>query len=233
MKKFIPLFILFLIQYSVQAQDLVAEQASVNVDVLMDGANYYEFIDFTNNSSTDMEVEWARVTNDLPDGWLAFICIEGGSCYNSTTDASPAGEDWVIPAGESRWLEVQFRADAVNGTAVEGTGTVVLSMTDKNNANNTASATWVGTASVSPVKDLEQEDIKIFPNPASNFIKLSNSSIVEQIEVFNLIGRKVKTFFDVAEGSLYNIADLPKGIYMIRMLDADNETLVTKRISKR
>ncbi len=233
MKKNLLLILLsFSIFATASAQMLNAEEETAHVNVIMDGGNYFELIYFTNSSSTNMEVEWERISNDLPAGWLSFVCIDGGSCYPPSTNGSTANENWVIPAGESRWLEVQMRATEAEG-AVPGTGTVVLEMRDKNNPNNADQATWVGTAFSTPTDDIEVDDVKVYPNPASDFIKISNAGGIETIEIYNLIGKKVKNFTGISDDDTYDISGLPTGMYLIRMLDEDGELLITKRISKK
>ena len=66
--------------------------------------------------------------------------------------------------------------------------------------------------------DQPQIKITIFPNPATNFISISNEDKVSEISVFNLVGRKIKTF-EVQEGAKYNVSDLPQGMYLVQVID--------------
>lgn len=84
-----------------------------------------------------------------------------------------------------------------------------------------------------PVAQLiSKKNISVFPNPAANFISLSDSDDVRQLVVFNVVGRKMKSFM-VTEGEKYNIAELPKGMYLIQILGFDNKVITTQRLSKR
>ncbi|MFN7116916.1 MAG: T9SS type A sorting domain-containing protein [Saprospiraceae bacterium] len=74
--------------------------------------------------------------------------------------------------------------------------------------------------------------IKIFPNPATDYFEISQSEKVAQIVVFNLVGKELKRF-DANEGQRYNIAELPKGLYLVQLLDRSGQTIVTQRVSKR
>ena len=77
-------------------------------------------------------------------------------------------------------------------------------------------------------------ELKVFPNPVTSFINLSSNSkdIVEKIQIFNLVGRKMKSF-DFEEGEKYFVGDLPKGMYLIQLLGAKSQILRTQRVSKR
>ncbi len=79
---------------------------------------------------------------------------------------------------------------------------------------------------------ISKGDLKIFPNPATNFISVSENDNVKQILVFNLVGRKMKTFKAI-KGEKYFVGDLPKGIYLIQLLGTKNKILRTQRVSKR
>ena len=79
----------------------------------------------------------------------------------------------------------------------------------------------------------QKENITIYPNPATTHIGLSSSDGVERIIVFNMVGRQMKNF-QVGEGDKrYYVGDLPRGMYLIQLLSANNEVLTTKRVSKR
>lgn len=75
-------------------------------------------------------------------------------------------------------------------------------------------------------------DLKIYPNPASNFIQLKVTAGVSAIIIYNLVGRKIKDFTP-AKDKTYLIADLPKGMYLIQLLDFSGKVLTTQRLSKK
>lgn len=74
--------------------------------------------------------------------------------------------------------------------------------------------------------------ISIFPNPASDFIQLENGAKVNQILVYNLVGRKMKTFKAV-EDEKYDISALPHGMYLVQLVDKSKKIITTQRINKR
>lgn len=92
------------------------------------------------------------------------------------------------------------------------------------NTNQTGSGTFTITAqesSVLSVDDFTQVDVELilYPNPASTFvnIKMSDNSEINNIEINNLIGKRVlfeKT--DNDRNLQINISNLSKGVYFIR-----------------
>lgn len=77
-----------------------------------------------------------------------------------------------------------------------------------------------------------KSNLKIYPNPAFDFIRLKESTGVKSLVIYNLVGRKVKKF-DAEKGKSYRIADLPKGMYLVQLLGKDGKVLTTQRMSKK
>lgn len=63
--------------------------------------------------------------------------------------------------------------------------------------------------------------ILIYPNPASNFIELKADKLSNNIsiEIYNIIGKPMNIFYNK---SRINIADLPNGVYLLKIIDFEN-----------
>ncbi|HFA49495.1 MAG TPA: T9SS type A sorting domain-containing protein [Bacteroidetes bacterium] len=79
----------------------------------------------------------------------------------------------------------------------------------------------------------EQPSISIYPNPATNFISVNNDENVKTITIFNLVGRKLKSFQNVQKNAHYDVSDLPNGMYLVQVINHSNKIITTQRISKR
>ena len=55
---------------------------------------------------------------------------------------------------------------------------------------------------------------------------------VKFIEVYNVVGRKLSEFTVGNNSSKFDISDLQRGMYMVRMLDRNKNIIRTQRISK-
>ena len=75
-------------------------------------------------------------------------------------------------------------------------------------------------------------DFRVFPNPATDYIQVSDNDIVQEVVVYNLVGRQVKSFSYSAGESFY-IGNLPQGMYLVRLIGAENKVLTTKRVNIR
>ncbi|RMG94376.1 MAG: T9SS C-terminal target domain-containing protein, partial [Chloroflexi bacterium] len=56
-----------------------------------------------------------------------------------------------------------------------------------------------------------------------------------RVEIFNILGSKVLSFQidPMNELNRFDVSDLRKGVYMVRIYDGHNNVLMTKTISKR
>lgn len=98
----------------------------------------------------------------------------------------------------------------------------------------------LATAQMSGIEDSQdpvaidqiKSNAKIYPNPAIDFIGLQSGEGVSQIAVFNVVGKKLKSF-SVEESDRYYIADLPKGMYLVQLLTPNGKIVKTQRLNKR
>ena len=75
------------------------------------------------------------------------------------------------------------------------------------------------------------EEIKIFPNPATDFFQINNSSIVKKVVLYNIVGKEVKTFIHY-NNAQHEISDLKAGMYFIKMFDEKNRVVRSLKLNK-
>ncbi len=80
-----------------------------------------------------------------------------------------------------------------------------------------------------PVK--EKVDIRIYPNPVTTELGITDNKVVKSITVYNTVGRIVKAF-EYEIGERFYVGDLPRGIYLVQFLNADKKVITTKRMKK-
>mgnify|MGYP001196739178 CR=1 FL=1 len=71
--------------------------------------------------------------------------------------------------------------------------------------------------------------LELFPNPATNYFQIGNGGLVDRVDIFNLLGKNVKTVFrnDAAQ---YEISELNAGIYLVKMYDANRKLIKTVKL---
>jgi hypothetical protein len=171
-----------------------------------------------NNSGSSMELRWERVKNNMPSGWDALICER--NCYSALLES----RTFTLGAGESiQDFRVTFRP---NGQ--EGIANAEIKVYEIKNPSNSVTVFFTASA-VSGSSN--GNGPSVYPNPAVDYIQIQDGSDVKFIEVHNALGRKILDFNAVNTGR-YDIGDLPKGMYMVRMLDRNRNIIRTQRISK-
>ena len=64
------------------------------------------------------------------------------------------------------------------------------------------------------------QELKLNPNPAFNYFKLSSGNHLQNVEVYSLSGQLVKSY---SKQNRYDVSDLPNGIYVVRAIGEETE----------
>lgn len=75
--------------------------------------------------------------------------------------------------------------------------------------------------------------IQVYPNPTTSFFRIdAKEAKVTTIYLYNLIGKRVKTF-DPTKGSDYYVDELSSGLYLVQVIDNKGQIIATSRLTKR
>jgi len=72
--------------------------------------------------------------------------------------------------------------------------------------------------------------ISIYPNPVTDYFKINSSAELAKIEIYNLIGKRVKVLQNNSSG-LFDVSDLRNGIYLVRVFGKRGKALKVLRLS--
>ncbi|MBP7822053.1 MAG: T9SS type A sorting domain-containing protein [Saprospiraceae bacterium] len=81
-------------------------------------------------------------------------------------------------------------------------------------------------------KSKRKVEMSVYPNPASDYIGITEDDDIEEINVYNLVGKRIKNF-QAYKGQRYNIADIPTGVYLVQLMGDNGKIITTQRLSKR
>ena len=236
MKRLIPPFFLLFLSFQILAQDdlLVIPNPYIDtfrVDLSDNDAQAKTHGFFVNISDETLSVKWQLALNGAgcPSEWEYQIC-DSNQCYiwGVHTNAPPVDNPVILEPGDSSLLDLYFRPNGVAGCC---TPTIFLSHYD-DPTNIIATAEFdICIENITAVMEQERANLRVFPNPTTSHISLSENDFVKSIWVSNILGRRVKTF-PVSYSNQYDLSDLPSGIYLVSMVDKDNVILKTVRINK-
>jgi hypothetical protein len=130
-----------------------------------------------------------------------------------------------------------FGATGTNTTSIAGVTVDHLTIVVQRPAGGTGSAVGtVGTADywlldqlkihapnyvdtvnyTASVDEFMQSSFSVYPNPADNYIVLQNAKVGDKVDLFDVVGKKVKSFNVESEIQQMDISELKTGVYFAR-----------------
>lgn len=180
-----------------------------------------------NLTNKTLELRWEVKKSNLSQGWQVVVCDH--QCYTSLVSS----KTFKLKPGEVLHdFKASFRP---NGK--EGMGNLEVLVYDVNNSKNSETLTFSGAAQSSnaSISSFPKETSvpKVFPNPVIEYIHLKDDyNRVKLMEIYNVVGRKMQKISVNHAGEKYDVSRLPRGMYMVRMLDSKGNIVRTQRISK-
>ncbi len=225
--------------------DLAAQQGTFEVtptssenSFFVDLNNLYEpqtcYARVKNTSRQKKNLRWAIEVVSAPKGWKFAVCDQN-DCYHSFNSTNvnlsggyPYAPVVLLPDDTSRlWLNV-FPAGKTGTAEVR----INLFDMDKPTAALNSASYRVTIAETPALTETEKSKLRIFPTPVTDVMLLTNNTFVKQLRVSNILGKQLRTFDTHPQGR-YDIGELPDGMYLVSMLDADNKIVKTVRVTKR
>ncbi len=71
-------------------------------------------------------------------------------------------------------------------------------------------------------------DIQIYPNPASQFVKVFTTDLIEQITLFDLTGKQILHEFSIDQNNTISLVGLNAGVYIIKI--KSNVGIIEKKL---
>jgi len=205
-------------QVHVEPENFVFSGIPSQTDIVYD-------VDVINTSGQVVSLLWSKRVNNSPVEWLSWICTDS-LCYTPDVVSCPVGSPKVIQPGDTTIFHMHL-----NPRNVEGTGDYVVNLVDED--SNPLGAITGNVIISLPSSSSEAErnsSLSVFPNPATDYFQTSSLPGLKSIEVFSIVGNKIKTM-DAVPNKHYPITDLKQGMYLVRLLGSSGQVLKTIRLS--
>lgn len=183
-------------------------------------------IQVTNTSAVSASIFWSKRMTNNPVPWTSWIC-DKNFCYLPTVHSCPSINPNLLGPGESFELQIHMNPLQVEGSA----DYQVTILDDVGNSLFVITGEFLISNSTA-VKETNETKLSIFPNPATDFFKVNDIPGLSTIELFNIVGNKVRSFEAVPQKQYY-VGDLTDGIYLVRLESAGGKVIKTIRLSKR
>ena len=191
-------------------------------------------IDITNDLTVEQPTFWTidRVTvtdhdHLVPEEWEFQLC-DRNTCYIWGLEQCPSGNPAVFAASETVTYMLHMNP---HGTA--GVGDVVLNITAEDGSILTSIVIHYDIDLVSGVSelDLDVKQVKLYPNPTSDYIQITNDNNVSKVAFYNIVGKRLNTSIHYP-GKSHDVSTLQKGIYLVRLFDENDNVLSVSRLNK-
>lgn len=240
MKQTLPIFILLFFATTLIGQSLITVspgtyQGVLRVDLSKELLLQEPTVTLTNNTDTAIAIRWERFELERPAEWETQVC-DPNDCYvpivNSNIDSLLGlNAPMLIPANDSVKISVY-----VNPMNTSGTGKFVLDFALANQPDSIIETAnfevEVTSLVVNTLEKIRQQDIRIYPNPATDYFQLTQTENIDRVSIVNLIGRQVGAF-RVYPGARYDVNYLPDGMYLVSLINDDYGVVKTMRLGKR
>ena len=171
------------------------------------------------------------VSNNCGDSWFTVKSYVGGSSLKTVTDFVTGP---FSPIGEEQWKS------ALITTVPQAylTSNLIVRFRFKNKGNNNLyiDNIQIGHPNELSTNNLSVSNIEVFPNPANDYItfNLGENHKVENIKVYDLTGKLVHTYLNIAQTSSFNIdvQSLQEGLYFFKISGEKGRFIVRQAIEK-
>ncbi len=191
-----------------------------------DSVEVIKHIRFKNESDTTYTMYWKLVkdTSTWKTGWITNLC-DRNFCYGDNSDVCKLENEW--PTGEIDF-EFHFKSKNIPGCTI----IKVILYGDKALTEEIYRTTININNCYNSAKDVTlPSNIKLYPNPASEYFQITNDSNVDKIRVYNIFGREVKSFYHY-NNAQHEIGELKAGMYILKLLDNKNQLVKSMKLQK-
>lgn len=163
------------------------------------------------------------VYNDLPQAWDGMVCIYGLCMGN----IPPVGTQTTMdPIYGSNQGMIRLTVNPFSGME---TAKLQVKVWDVEFPNDADTATFILNTTASTA-ELEASRVTIAPNPIQNSFTIDSDYNLNSAIIFDASGRVMKSFEISTSQQSYSVADLPEGLYNIRLIS--DQGTIEKRFVK-
>jgi len=180
-----------------------------------------------NVSNATISIKWERnIINLTPDVETA-VC-DPVTCWSTVVNT----KTFQLEPDSVGQMTVHYYNNAYSPPPGQaGSGIVHLKLTNLGNPADTLTAVY-SYSTLSGTRDLPASNVKLFPNPTTDFFTLEKAEEVASMRVFALDGR-IMARFEVSPNNFYSIGHLPVGNYVLSFEDKNGQLFQAVEIHKR
>lgn len=190
---------------------------------------YAPLLNFSSAASPELTFDlcYKRYNNSSNDKLQVMVSTNCGS--NWTTVFNKAGAN--LATGENtttNYVADEYVTQTVDLSQFAGQEKVIVKFVFTSNYGNNIWIDNVNITATADIEETEESSLAIFPNPAKEVLNISCEKVINQIDLYDVNGKLVKSYTNV--GNTINVKDLPAGVYMLNA--TTEEGVIVKKIVK-
>jgi len=219
-------FIILFTTFRLTAQ-FSSNPSPVLVSVQPTSAEVVTDVIFNKSGDSTYTIFWKLEKNasTFETGWEIFVC-DLNLCYTAAIESCPPNKPNIFSVN-SNLFQFHFKPNGIAGNSIVG----VKLYADKNFTQEVYSTNINISSSTSSTKDLNNVNIRVFPNPATEYFQITNGSAIKKVVLYNMFGKEVKTFFHYSNAQ-HEISELKTGMYIVKMIDEKNKVIKSLKLNK-
>ncbi|PSR12968.1 MAG: hypothetical protein DA408_02460 [Bacteroidetes bacterium] len=236
------LFFLYFIPFNSQAQKLLLlEPAVIKKQLVIQPAQAGQEevlkVTVTNPTQRTLRLRWDKAVEYQPFAWESQLCDKEASYPPQVTSNYNPIQGIVAPVvlapGESFELYLTLLMYNVPGQGKIEVFFREISRPDEIIGTAVFQVNLLDAKDAAVFQDKNQR-ARVFPNPVYDRFFLANAPAnCARIDIYNTLGRRVKTYDKPELNDSYDATDLPQGVYLVSLLDANGKVLRTLRMLRR
>jgi hypothetical protein len=181
----------------------------------------------SNISEIPINLRWVRTIVYHSPNITSAVC-DPVTCWSSSVDT----KDFTLDVDSSGQMTVHFyNAFYTPPPGQAGSGIVHVKITNLNNPADTLNVVY-SFSTLTGTGELPTANVRLFPNPTTDFFTLENGEEVASMRLYALDGREMARFMNNSDNT-YSIANLPVGNYVLSFEDKNGNLFQAVEIHKR
>lgn len=182
-------------------------------------------IQIINDKGEQQDIYWDIETVEVDPSWRFQMC-DKNLCYlwGILTCPDDRPSDFAATDTANFMLHIDPRGAA-------GTGSLIVHIMSPFDNVIASIPVEINISLTSSVDNLDEADLNIYPNPASDMFQIKNDEEIGKVTFFNIVGKKLSSYNHYS-GKTYDVSHLNKGIYLVRLFDNNDNVLKVVRLNK-
>jgi hypothetical protein len=162
----------------------------------------------TGNDTVTLQIE--IIHNDLPQSWDGMVCVYGLCMGTIPAVGTQATMDPIYGSNQGM---IRLTVNPFNGTE---TAKLQVKVWDVEHPNDADTATFLLNTTLN-TPELLAAQITLAPNPVEEVLTIDSEFKLSEVQIIDASGRMLRTHDINLPAASIDVADLPKGIYVIRL----------------